>query len=55
VIFVLSGWMLSHSPAFGPMTPGLGATLVGLTLAIVAAVVAGRGGAAVALSLGSRG
>jgi len=41
VLFVLSGWMLAHSAVFGPMAPGLAATL------------AGRGGAAVARALGS--
>jgi hypothetical protein len=53
VMFALSGWMLSHSKVFGPMTPGLGATLAALVLAVIAAVVAGRGGAAFARALDS--
>lgn len=50
-LFVLSAWMLAHSTVFAPMTPGLGATLAGVALAIIAAVAAGRGGAAVARAL----
>ena len=53
VLFVLLGWMLSHSPVFAPMSPGPGGTLVALALAIIAAVVAGRGGGAVARALDS--
>jgi hypothetical protein len=53
VMFVLSGWMLSYSTVFGPMAPGLGTTLAALALAVSAAVVAGRGGGAVARALGS--
>ena len=51
VLFFLSAWMLTHASAFAPMTPGLGATLGGLALAITAAVAAGRGGAALARAL----
>jgi hypothetical protein len=51
VLFVLSAWMLTHSSVFAPMTPRLGATLAGLALAVIAAVAAGRGGAAVAHAL----
>lgn len=52
VLFVLSSWMLSRSTVFAPMIPGLGATLASLVLTIIAAVVAGLGGAAVARALG---
>ena len=51
VLFVLSAWMLSHSKVFGPMTPGAGVTLAALALAIIAAVVAGRGGTVLARAL----
>jgi hypothetical protein len=51
VLFVLSAWMLTHSAVFAPMTPGLGVTFGGLALALIAAVAAGRGGAAVARAL----
>jgi hypothetical protein len=51
VLFVLSAWMLTHSSVFAPMTPGLGATLGGLALAITAGVAAGRGGAALTHAL----
>ena len=52
VVFVLTGWLLSHTPAFGPRAPGLGPTLVGLAIAILAAAASGRAGSALARVLG---
>lgn len=53
VLFALSAWMLAHSPAFAAMNPGLGATLGGLALALIAAAAAGHTGASMAHALGA--
>ena len=50
-LFALVGWRLAVSPAFGPMTPGAGATLIALILTVVAAVVGAAAGTRLSLAL----
>jgi hypothetical protein len=45
------GFILARSPAFAPMLPGAGATLIGLILTIVAAALAGVGARALSAVL----
>ena len=51
VTFGLWGWMLAHAPAFSARAPGPGATLVGLTIALLGAAAAGHAGRALAGAL----
>jgi hypothetical protein len=51
VIFVVLGWRLGHAPAFAPMAPGAGPTLIGLALLLVAAGAGGLGGRALVRAL----
>jgi hypothetical protein len=39
--FAVSGVLLARSPAFQPMVPGAGATLVALAVTLAAAVIGG--------------
>jgi hypothetical protein len=42
--FAIFGWLLAHSPAFGPNAPGAGATLAAMGLTVIAALVGATGG-----------
>ena len=41
--FAIFGWLLAHSPAFGPNTPGIGATVAAFGLTVVAALAGAWG------------
>ncbi|HEV8141837.1 MAG TPA: hypothetical protein VGQ77_03210 [Methylomirabilota bacterium] len=42
--FAVFGWLLAHSPAFGPNAPGAGATLAAMGLTVIAALGGAAGG-----------
>jgi hypothetical protein len=49
--FSIFGWLLAHSPAFGPNTPGAGATVAALAVTLLAAVAGAAGGTRLARML----
>ena len=46
--FVVFGWLMAHSPAYGPMAPGAATTGIAIVVAVVGGLLGGAGGRALA-------